>query len=168
MTFAVQFGQIYVQPGVSFPFSAGFQRRLSREVTELVEPSPKFIKKYGSDFTLIFRISAKQGLEDNEIYGPAVFRKDKDVEYSVFLPFDVIATHSDAPRYALRFLLKGVCKVFESLEIKTDKLLDKQDTLIEGICLDQSMVRDKSLRPTSNQARIWDIFQAFFDPSSRA
>ena len=102
----IYFGQIYIQAGVSFPFSFDFQRRLSEEVTPLLQPSSKFCKKYGDDFSLMFRISAKSDLEDNEIRGPTVFRKTRDVEYSIFLPFDVIVRHTDAPRSALRFLLR--------------------------------------------------------------
>src|SRR5262249_34269143 len=142
VTMNVHFGQIYGEPGVSFPFSHLFQRRLSREVTALVEPSSKFLKKYGSDFKLIFNVSAKQGLQDNEIRGPSVFRRTKDVEYTVFLAFDVIMRHADAPRHALRFLLKGVCDVFDRLEIDTTRLLDEQEALIEGICSDPTMLAE--------------------------
>src|SRR5438128_660345 len=103
----VHFGQIYIEPGVEFPFSHLFQRYLAKEVTALVVPSGKFIEKYGSDFELMFRISAKNGIQDNEIRGPTVFRKAKDVEYTVFLPFDIISGTHDVPHSALRFLLKG-------------------------------------------------------------
>jgi len=103
----VWFGQVYIEPGVNFPFSHHFQRRLSQEVTALTKPSREFIKKHGEDFELMFNVSAKQALQDNEIRGPAVFRKTKDLEYTVFLPFDVIMRHADAPKAALRFLLRG-------------------------------------------------------------
>src|SRR5438132_14279232 len=96
----VWFGQIYIGPGVSFPFSHHFQRRLSHEVTALVEPSEKFIKKFGREFELMFRISAKQKLKRNEIRGPTVFNKTRDVEYTIFLPFAVIIRHVDAPKLA--------------------------------------------------------------------
>jgi len=155
------FGQIYIVPGISFPFSTDFQLRLSREVTDLVEPSSKFIKKYGSDFKLIFRISAKTRLQDNEIKGPSVYRKDKDVEYVVFLPFDVIATHDDAPKHALRFLLKGVCEVFDLLEIEADRLVDKRDMLIEGMCSDQSMLKPRSWDEESNPTRTGESLRCF-------
>jgi hypothetical protein len=132
----VYFSQIYIKPGVRFPFTHHFQRRLSDEITALVEPSARFIEKYGIDFELTFRISAKQIIPDNEIKGPTVSRRTKDVEYTVFLPFDVITRQSEVPQNALRFLLRGVCSVFESLNIETEKILELQDNLIEQICSD--------------------------------
>jgi len=135
----VHFGQIYIEPGVSFPFSHLFQRRLSEEVTALVESSPSFVRNYGNDFELMFRVSAKKAIKDNEIKGPTVFKNTKDVEYTVFLPFDVISRSSEVPQSALRYLLKGACSVFESLDIDTAKLLKRQESLIEEICSDPTM-----------------------------
>jgi hypothetical protein len=137
----VWFGQIYIEAGVNFPLNHLFQRRLSQEITALAQPSPKFIEEYGSDFNLIFRISAKKKLQDNEIRGPTVFRKGKNVEYTVFLPFDIISHHSDVPQSALKFLLKGVCSVFQSLGIDTSKVIERQETMIENICSDLTMFK---------------------------
>jgi hypothetical protein len=159
----VWFRQIYVEPGVNFPFSHLFQRRLSRDVTALVEPSAEFLRKYGSEFEMTFNVSAKQDLLDNEIRGPSVFKKTKDVEYTVFLPFDVIIRHADAPRHALRFLLKGVCNAFDRLEINKAKLLDTQDSLIEGICTDPTMLAVPSWDEEANRRRVRTLFEAFFE-----
>ena len=140
----VWFGQIYIEPGVSFPFNHHFQRYLSKEITDLVEPSTKFIKKYGSDFKLGFNVSAKNAIQDIEINGPTVFRKSKDVEYTIFLPFDVITHNAEVPKCALKFLMRGVCSVFESLDIDVAKILEKQDSLIEHICSDPTMFESGS------------------------
>lgn len=159
----VSFGQIYVEPGVSFPFSHQFQRWISEEMTALVEPSAKFLKKYGSDFELIFNVSAKKDLQDNEIRGPSVFRKTKDVEYTLFLPFDIIMRYADAPRHALRFLFRGVCDVFDKLEIDKASLLDKQDFLIQGICSDPTMLAEPAWDEAENPTPGRELFKAFFD-----
>lgn len=164
----VWFRQTYSEPDVDFPFSHLFQRRLSREVTALVEPSARFLKKYGEDFELTFNVSAKQRLQDNEIRGPTVFRKTKDVEYTVFLPFDVIMPHADAPRHALRFLLKGVCEVFDRLEIDKTRLLDKQDSIIESICSDRTMLEEPSWDEEDNKRPVRGVFEAFFNKNRRA
>jgi hypothetical protein len=158
----VWFGQIYGIPGASFPFSHLFQRHLSSEVTARVEASPKFVKQYGEDFELMFNVSAKPGLRDIEIRGPAVYKKTKDVEYTVFLPFDVIIPHADAPRRAIRFLLKGVCEVFDRLEIDTSRLRAEQDGILEGMCSDPSMLAepawDEDRHPSPGRA----VFERFF------
>ena len=158
----VWFGQIYIEPGVSFPFSHHFQRRLSQEVTALVKPSANFLKNYGEDFELMFRISAKKALHDNEIRGPTVFRKTKDVEYTLFLPFTVIMRHADAPKVALTFLLKGVCDVFDLLEIDKTKLIEKQASLIDGICSDPTMLAEPSWDPDENKLPQRRVFTTFF------
>jgi hypothetical protein len=135
----VYFGQIYIEPGVKFPFSHHFQGRLSEEITALAEPSAEFIKKYGSDFDLIFNVSAKNTIQDNEIRGPTVFRKTKDVEYTVFLPFDVISRNPEVSKSALKYLLSGVCSVFKLLGIDTTQLVERQESMIENICSDPTM-----------------------------
>jgi hypothetical protein len=161
----VWFGQIYIEAGVAFPFSHHCQKRLSAEITGLVEPSAKYLKQYGTNFELMFRISAKKTIPNNEIKGPTVFKKTKDVEYTVFLPFDVIMRQADAPRHALKFLLKGVCDVFDRLEIDKAKLLDKQDSIIEGICADPAMLEEPSWNETNNKRDVRRVFEAFFNKS---
>jgi hypothetical protein len=93
-----------------------------------------------------FKISAKKNLQENDVRGPGVYKKTKDVEYTVFLPFDVIAGHPDVSRHALRYLLSGVRAVFERLEIDAAKVAEKQEFLIEGICSDPTMFRAKDER----------------------
>lgn len=159
----VWFGQIYIEAGVSFPFSHHFQLRLSQEVTALVVPSPKFLNKYGENFELMFRISAKEALEDNEIRGPTVFKRTKDVEYTVFLPFTVIMQQADAPKHALKYLLKGVCNVFDQLEIDTTNLIKKQESLIDGICSDPKMLEAPSWDEERNKSPVRILFKNFFE-----
>jgi hypothetical protein len=132
----VYFNQVYLSPGIEFPFSIEFQCRLSEEITRLVTPSKMFIEKYGRSWDLIFYISAKRSIRDNRVRGPAVLRKRNELEYTVFLPFDVIKAKRQTPRTAMEFLIKGVCSIFDSLGIDTAKILEKQEVIIEQICSD--------------------------------
>jgi hypothetical protein len=159
----VSFTQVYIEGGVNFPFSHLFQRRLSEALTALVEPSAMFLKKYGEDFELIFYMSAKRGLFENEIRGPTVFKKAKDVEYKVFLPFDLIMRYDDAPRHAVMFLLKGVCEVLERLEIDKTRLIGQQESIIEGICSDPTMLAEPNWDEEQNKTPVREVFKAFFD-----
>lgn len=143
----VPFSQVYIELGANFPFSVHFQRLLTKEVTALVQPSPKMTQSYGIVSQLVFNVSARHSLEDNEICGPTFFKRTRDLEYTIFLPFDVIMAHPDAPKHALLFLLKGVCDVLEMLEIDKSKLLDRQPALIDAICSDPKM-----LAPSWNKA----------------
>lgn len=144
----VYVSQIYIQVGVNFPFTHLFQKFMLREISELVAPSEHFVRKYGPEFNLIFRMSAKTQIQDNEIRGPSVYRKTTDVEYTIFLPFDAIVQggnvevdDNDALRIALRFLFEGMVSVFDSLGIDSGRVREKQDSLIEVICSEPSMFR---------------------------
>src|SRR5262245_13769688 len=138
----VHFTQIYIEPGVSFPFSHHFQNRISEEVTSLVTPSADFLEKFGSDLNLVLNISAKKALRDNEVKGPTVFKKTKDVEYTIFLPFDLITRSQKAPECALRFMLKGACSILESLGIDTAEIVATQESLIAQICSEPLMFKN--------------------------
>ena len=80
--------QIYIEPGCDYPCPHIFQQFVSQEITRRVEMSTSFAQQVGPDFKLIFRMSAKPALEAPEIKGPTVFKKDKDVEFTIFLPFE--------------------------------------------------------------------------------
>ncbi len=139
----VFFAQIYVEVGVTFPFSHHFQVRLSKEVSALVEPSSAFAKKFGADWNLIFRISAKRSLEKTEIRGPGVYRKAKDVEFTLFLPFDALQKETEVERAALRVLLSNACEVFEKLGISSARVEEKKESLVESICSDPIMFKNE-------------------------
>lgn len=135
----VYFAQVYIEQGAQFPFSTPFQRFLSQRVTDLVVPSRQCVTKYGDDFNLIFRVSAKKGLVDLDIRGPGVYRRDRDVEYTVFLPYDVIRRRANVYRSALQFLLQGVLTVFGKLGIDTAKVEEQRESIINEICDNPAM-----------------------------
>ncbi|MDR3406481.1 MAG: hypothetical protein P4L99_28615 [Chthoniobacter sp.] len=142
----IHFGQIYIESGVSFPFSFQFQRHLSDEISALVAPSAKFTQDYGDDWQLMFRVSAKRGICDNEIRGPSVFKKDKDVEFTIFLPFDVIHGESGVLQSAIGFLLQGVSSVLDSLGIDVSEIQAQRGRLSESISSDPRMF-EPNVRP---------------------
>jgi len=129
----IYFGQIYIQVGISFPFNHLFQKFLGTEITKLVEFSPKFIKRYAEDYSLMFRISAKKELAVNEIKGPTVYKKDKDVEFSIFLPYTAIMQSTEPNREALKYLFEGIYEVFGKYEINISMLKSEQGKIIDKI-----------------------------------
>ena len=129
----IYFGQIYIQVGILFPFNHLFQRFLGTEVSKLVKLSPKFIKCHGEDYSLIFRISAKKELAVNEIRGATVYKKDKDIEFSIFLPYTPIMQKEEPNREALKYLFEGIYEVLEKYEIDVSLLKSKQDKIIDKI-----------------------------------
>lgn len=158
----VAFSQVYIEPGISFPFSVDFQRRLTNAVTASVTPSTKFQGKYGADFELGILISAKRGLVDNDVRGPSCSKKYKVVDYTVFLPFDPIVTSREAPRLALAFLLQGVADVFDKLEFDKTRFLDQRQSLIDAICSDPMMLAKPSWNEEDNDTLVRRLFVEFY------
>ena len=136
------FGQIYIEPGASFPWSHHFQVRLSKEVTACATPLPKFIAKYGDDWSLIFNVSAKRAIQITEIRGPSVFKKDNSVEFTVFLPFDAVPKGKEFAEPALELLLDGVFGVLDKVGIETGILRAARPVLVKELCASSEMFKD--------------------------
>lgn len=119
----ISFSQIYIEHDATYPFSTKFQIYLSSETSKLGLRSDYFDQKFGQGFHLIFRISAKKDLSTAEKRGPTVFKRDKDVEYTLFLPHSGRKVSSLAEcSLALHHLINAVAKVLESLGVDTHTL----------------------------------------------
>jgi hypothetical protein len=132
--------QIYTKPGVRFPFSIPWQQWVSKRLSTLADASPAFCTVYGSDFNLVFNISAQTGILDNDVKGPTVFRQDKDVEYTIFLPFDVIRSSETGCMKAMQYVVAGVRTVLKDLEIDTTRLNAGETDIIRHCCSDPAML----------------------------
>jgi len=137
----VHFQQIYIEQGAEFPFSHIFQKYASVQVSSLVSPSATFILKYGEDFELTLNISAKHSLEEIEIRGPTVFKNDKDVEYSIFVPCRYVFGRENPARLALNYIFEGAYSVFDMLDIDSVKVQREQDRIFNHICSESTMFR---------------------------
>ncbi len=136
-------GQIYIEAGINYPFSHIFQRWISNELSSLVPSSPEFDLKY-PEFSLVFNMSAKAELLSPLIKGPTVFKKTKDVEYSIFLPY-LEHDRSDprSLREPLKLFLDAVVTVLKSLGADVSELLVHSNSLIEHILTDPAMIKTK-------------------------
>jgi hypothetical protein len=132
-----------MEAGANFPFTYIFQHYISDQIEALISPSDRFIELYGGGYEITFLLSAKKTTRDNQILGPTVYKKTKDVEYSIFLPYRVIKKNPDVLPTALRYLIKGICSVLESLEIDTTKIKKTQEAMIKHICSTPSMLDDE-------------------------
>jgi hypothetical protein len=133
--------QIYIQAGVGFPFTHRFQQFISRELTNRVQLSERFIEQYGEDFDLTFNMSAKSEIADTEIKGPTVFRRDKDVEYTIFLPFDDQTQDSDLLHSIVVKLLAGIVRVLDDLKFDTTRLSGDSLSLADHVVNDPVMTK---------------------------
>ena len=141
----ISFGQIYATPGVTFPWTIYFQKRLGETVSGLVRQGPDFLARYGEDWRLMIRISAKRAIESIELRGPSVFRKDRSVEYSIFLPYDQIPNGTDFAVPALHSLFAGVREVFTKVGIEHNDLVAAEDRLIAEFSEDPRAVEPNKI-----------------------
>lgn len=138
--------QVWLDDRVSYNFSHIFQRRMHEELTRLVRPSEKFIQQYDEDFELMFNLSSKPrkpNMLENEILGPTVFAKDKDVEYTIFLPFNFkwISKPLDQNirHFALENLFSGIFDVLIRYEIDVSMLKQEKNRIISEVLSDPEM-----------------------------
>ncbi|MFN5322247.1 MAG: hypothetical protein ACK493_13815 [Planctomycetota bacterium] len=133
--------QIYPEAGVSYPFSHEFQKHLGGLINAEVGMSQRFTEQYGPDYDLIFRVSAKSGLVAPEIKGPTVFKRDKDVEYTVFLPFDRAADlETSTLSRVLEMLLASVISILNGLGMSTMSLVNNSRAIVSQILSDNKMI----------------------------
>ena len=124
------FTQAYIDPDAGFPLSYHFQELLSAEVGNAVVDTREFYKDFGSGFDLTFYISAKAGISSPEIVGPGVFKKSKDVEFTIFLPFP---TGYSGDR-------EGLVPVIGNLFSAIEGVLDRLKIPHEGLALSEMKV----------------------------
>ncbi|MFN6301346.1 MAG: hypothetical protein ACK42H_04065 [Planctomycetota bacterium] len=86
-------------------------------------------------------MSAKEGLAKPEIKGPTVFKRDKDVEYTVFLPFDrSVDMDANTLSRALDLLLSSMIVILEELDMTTTDLSAELSAIIDRILGDAKMI----------------------------
>ncbi len=137
--------QFYIEAGANFPFTHVFQQKISREISKLVETTEEFTSKYGADFTIIIRISAKTLIDAIEFRGPTIFKRDKDVEYTMFLPYTPLANEvANSGSYEAPFhnILEGAAECPERLGLECSKLRAE----FSGIT--RRFLDDKTIRST--------------------
>ena len=128
--------QIYIEVGASYPFSHYFQKYLSREITDRITASDKFISDYGADFDLTFRMSSKKDIVEPQVKGPTVFKDDKDVEFTVFLPYAEDQSYAQL----LGVLMRQFVNVFEGLEMDVKQLSEASEEIVQNIVTNPRMI----------------------------
>ncbi len=134
--------QCYI--GWSFSFSHLFQHYVHHALTSCVTASRAFAKKYGDDFELIFNFSAKPDLADSEIRGPAIYRKDRQVEYTIFVPYKnkayarTLAGHRDA----LESLFQAIVRVLQKYDIDATVIENQSVSWIQHVLASPEMIAE--------------------------
>lgn len=119
----IHVGQIYISPDAAFPFSVRWQTHCGDLLSSLPLHSARFEQDYGVDYKLIFRVSAKKNIDEVETRGPTHFRRDRHVEFTLFLPHAGRARVSVAEcRVAMDQMFAAVGTVLELLGCEPEAL----------------------------------------------
>jgi hypothetical protein len=138
----IHYTQIYVQPGILFPFTHIWQKRMSEWATNATTPSEAFKQTYGEDWNLGFNVSAKQSIDHTEIRGPQRFKKDREVEFTMFLPYDVVQLQDEPLRAAVRLTVEATVEVLQRLQIDTDPMSSDATRFIEHLMACDGVVKE--------------------------
>lgn len=98
------------------------------------------ISRYSDEFNLIFRMSTKSGIDESEIRGPTVFKRDKDVEYTVFLPFRGDHCDATALHEVVKLLISGIVRVLDDLGFDSANVSDGADDFANDVVPDAAMI----------------------------
>ncbi len=138
----IYIGQIYIRAGVSFPFSLRFQKWLGDKLTSRVDSSDEFRNSFPGDFTLGFIISAKSENQRPEIVGPTVFKRAKDVEFTIFLPHENRDYHTpEACQETVRLLIESIVAVLDRLQIDSTKICNDVAALLADFLVTPELMK---------------------------
>jgi len=119
---------IELTPGLENKFSTPAHHPLVKVLRTHENEWISFYQKH-PDFSLGFTVVTKGGIKELEVKGPTVFRKLKNVDYSIFLPED-IQNMSDY----LDNVFKGINQVLEKYNvIKTEAFNKDIDSLYKAL-----------------------------------
>ncbi len=135
--------QLYPEARTWFPFTQFFQSKLSDWLSQKASMWQVFDETYGTDYTLIFRMSAKRDISQTEIVGPTVFRRTKDVEYTIFLPFDGSLSYDNQDLLlAATRCVTAVSEILTKLQICVDGIAVSSDSFIKELIVDPKSVEE--------------------------
>jgi len=138
-------GQIYSDSKAWFPFSTNFQKLLGEKISSRLTASEAFNAKYGAEYNIIFRMSAKRSLQQHEIKGPQRYPKSKTVEYSIFLAYDVITVETDWRRMVITEFLDCLISILKKSRFETRILEQDKHKIIESVLVMPGIIDDKDL-----------------------
>lgn len=138
------FGQIYLAPDAVFPFSFKFNNWLAEEVAKHVVDSDGFRGAYPGIMRLGFRISARKSLNSIDLRGPTIFRRAKDVEFTIFLPHNRIQFETaEDLRPIVEALLGGVIGALDKLFIGSTELQNHAPEIAKAFQNTPGLVQEK-------------------------
>jgi len=122
---------------------------MSDWATNATTPSEAFKERFGEEWDLGFNVSAKQGIGHTEIRGPQRFKKDKEVEFTMFLPYDVVQLQQEPLRAAMVLTVEATIQVLQRLQIDTGRISADADRFIEHLMAGRGVVKESRTKGLS-------------------
>ncbi|EKK4083556.1 hypothetical protein ACU9D5_004043 [Cronobacter dublinensis] len=121
----IKFNQIYAEVGVNYSITNAVLNPLEEMLDSLDKKIQHYEKLFsGSDYTVIFIISATSKNDELIVKGPTTLSKQKKVEFVIFVPYKKIESFIDEMTYILDHVCNGICEVLGKYKIDTEEVRD--------------------------------------------
>ncbi|ELY3469367.1 hypothetical protein SMX26_004015 [Cronobacter universalis] len=119
----IKFNQIYAEVGVNYNITNAVLNPLEEMLNALDKKTQHYEKLFsGSDYTVVFIISATAKNEELVVKGPTTLSKKKKVEFVIFLPYKKIESFIDEITYILGHVCNGICEVLAKYKTDTEEV----------------------------------------------
>ncbi|ALB53205.1 hypothetical protein AB8W28_15055 [Cronobacter universalis] len=119
----IKFNQIYAEVGVNYNITNAVLNPLEEMLNSLNKKIQHYEKLFsGSDYTVVFIISATAKNEELVVKGPTTLSKKKKVEFVIFLPYKKIESFIDEITYILGHVCNGICEVLAKYKTDTEEV----------------------------------------------
>lgn len=138
--------QFYTHVNENYPFSWKLQKTLSEKLTSCVLSCNRFAARFGSGFNMMFRINARSGIVEPELFGPTVFKRDRDVEYTIFLPFDPeLVLTKNVLSDVIVTMLEAICGILDDLGVSVSLTSSDIRQLATTLAEDPQMIDQEGM-----------------------
>lgn len=120
----INLSQIYSEPGVSFSGNVLTPEK-SREWRFLLDnnltPEGLMTTKY-KDFTIDFVITSSVFINNLDIRGPRVVKRNKFIEYAVWIPYSSVVNDKNPLEKLTQYFKNGISVVLKKLEYSENSI----------------------------------------------
>jgi len=88
----------------------------------------------------MIRLNASKKMQSYKVYGPTVFRKDNDIEYTIVIPYKCNCdSNLNWIEPAVHTIFDAVCEVLGRIEINSDLVNNSRMDFIHSVKRDAQM-----------------------------
>lgn len=132
--------QTYLDGHSGFPYTVEMQRYLGRELSDLVDASSAFLKRYGPEWQLFIYMGTRRGISSREIKGPVRYAKDKTVELFLTLEADLVPSAPGWRAPAADLVLAGLVAALGAVKLDSTRFESAFARMRERLVNDPTLV----------------------------